>query len=964
MRIREHVRGCEACKIALSVANGISRSTDADVTDEPVTLATGTTVGRFLIVEPVGRGAMGQVYSAYDPALDRKVALKFLTAQAPGDLDDPRALRLLREARALATVAHPNVVTVHDLGVFDGHPYVAMEFVDGTTLGGWLEARERSTREILDAYAAAGAGLVAAHARGLVHRDFKPDNVLVGKDGRVCVTDFGLVRWAASDPELPPQQAGDVLLNDAAQTRTGALVGTPAYMAPEQLRGGVADARSDQFSFCVALWEALTGDRPFRGRTLVDLLSAIKRGRPSADGLPRSVANVLARGLAYDADARHGSMQLLLSRLQTGRRSLGWIAAAVGTALAGGVGFVAASPGVLDSAQAGYCAAVTDRLDSVWGPTHRETLARALREQSAPHLEPAVRSVLGRLDAYATQWTELVSSQCEAEAAGTVPTSVSAIRMACLQRRLDHAEALIVALTDAGPAALDHAVTAADKLPSLDSCLSDAVSAGRVGLDDPALSAELVTRIDSLVARATTQTNLGRLDDAALTADEGVTAARELGHKGLLTDALDVLGRIRLAQGQLEDALSVFVEGTESAVAARYHRGAYVALANRAFVLGGRRNEPDRAEELLELARAELEAAGGDAQLEADSLSVLATIKTRRGDFAAAVELYQAVVDKRESIAETSVNSAAIGYANLGSALNRIGRTSEGIEALRRAEAGLLETLGPRHRSVISVRGNLLSAQLALGKNAEVVTSARQAVADATVVLGADNPELGVLLGVLARAQFGTGDTLSALDNARRALRVFVVAFGEDHPNAVNERAFIVVILRRDGQREEALSELERVVAAAERDPSQGIQLADALRIRASFHVEAREHEAALAATERALQIQVEQYGEDSAVVAGSREARGLALLEVGRVDEGIAEMQKALRSLSTQRQQGHVGDAALGLSEARLAMVLATHRPNHERISGLVESARARLRDTPADSIAHDEAAQWLAAQ
>ncbi|MBL8743732.1 MAG: serine/threonine protein kinase, partial [Myxococcales bacterium] len=252
--------------------------------------AVGQTIGRYRVIGRLGEGGMGAVLAAHDPELDRTVALKILHESAGDERGELRD-RLAREARAMAKLAHPNVVAVYDVGAdpASGQLFVTMELVDGTTLRDWLRT-PRSSRAILDVFMAAGTGLAAAHAAGLVHRDFKPENVLVGRDGRVRVGDFGLARpprgAAASDAPLSPTL-----------TRTGAIIGTPAYMAPEQFLGEAADARSDQFAFAVALFEALRGERPFAGASLRELSENVVAGRlsPSVASGPRWHRRFFAR---------------------------------------------------------------------------------------------------------------------------------------------------------------------------------------------------------------------------------------------------------------------------------------------------------------------------------------------------------------------------------------------------------------------------------------------------------------------------------------------------------------------------------------------------------------------------------------------------------------------------------------------------------------------------------------------
>jgi eukaryotic-like serine/threonine-protein kinase len=288
-------------------------------------LDTGARLGRYLIIERVGSGAMGVVYGAYDPELDRKIALKLLKGSEVGREDAGRA-RLLREAKAMARLAHPNVIAVHDVGIFDGQVFLAMEFLGGGTLKSWLGARPRHWREVRDAFVSAARGLAAAHAAGLVHRDFKPENVLLDRDGRPRVVDFGLAREAAAGAQEGTDAVGFAATAESSGnhletlTRTGTIMGTPAYMAPEQIVGDATDERTDQFSFCVALYEALYGERPFHGESLLQLLHNVSEGDlepvPENRAVPAWIRRAVLRGLKADPAQRWPSMAPLIAALE------------------------------------------------------------------------------------------------------------------------------------------------------------------------------------------------------------------------------------------------------------------------------------------------------------------------------------------------------------------------------------------------------------------------------------------------------------------------------------------------------------------------------------------------------------------------------------------------------------------------------------------------------------------------
>jgi hypothetical protein len=303
--VRAHLDTCDACR---ELVAGLVRTLVSAEPDEQTarTLPRGTNLARYVVLDPIGRGGMGVVYSAYDPELDRKVALKLLRSDVETSAAAAGRSQLLAEAQAMARLSHPNIITVFDVGTWQEEVFFAMEFLKGQTLRLVQNADDVRPQRMLDVYLAAGAGLAAAHAAGLIHRDFKPENVLVGDDGRVCVTDFGLAR-AAHDVDTK-------------------MAGTPAYMAPEQWRGAPADVRTDQYSYCVALHEAIYGSRPLRASVASEDKVPLKKAR-----VPPGVGRVLARGLEAQPEARWPSMDALVFALGEARRpvrtwSLGLVA--------------------------------------------------------------------------------------------------------------------------------------------------------------------------------------------------------------------------------------------------------------------------------------------------------------------------------------------------------------------------------------------------------------------------------------------------------------------------------------------------------------------------------------------------------------------------------------------------------------------------------------------------------------
>ncbi|MEM7152652.1 MAG: serine/threonine-protein kinase [Myxococcota bacterium] len=442
--------------------------------------------GRYEVGPRLGAGAFGEVYESTDPRLDRKVALKLLHRGATS----VQIERLRREAQAMAQVEHPNLVAVFEIGHAEDRDFIAMELVAGTTLAGWAEGNPADDpgrwRRALAMLLAAGRGLVAAHERGVVHRDFKPANVLVGEDGVVKVADFGLASIGAPDsttdsPERHSTDPGDDPPLDSAHHRltlTGTVMGTPRYMSPEQHRGAVADLRSDQFCFAVSAWEVLHGVPPFTASSLPGLLADIEQGSmspPAVAAVPGAVNTVLRRAMAVNPAGRHPSMKHLLAALSRAstapRRRAGLLAATLG---------VAAGALAIGFAMRGDPASSTARCDPedaraeaqrVWNDTRRQAVARALADTAVPYAETTRDTVERTLDEFTAEWAEARTDACRSTwIEATAPPEDLDRRVACLRDGLANAEALVVRLEGATAALAQRAPSAAAALPSPARC--------------------------------------------------------------------------------------------------------------------------------------------------------------------------------------------------------------------------------------------------------------------------------------------------------------------------------------------------------------------------------------------------------------------------------------------------------------------------------------------------------------
>jgi len=515
-------------------------------------------VGRFHVLERIGRGGMGRVYAAYDPDLDRRIALKLVRADDGGTRD-----RLLGEAQALARLSHPNVVPVHDVEVIGDEICIVMEFVRGQTVRAWRSAAPRSWREVLGVYRQVGEGLEAAHAAGLVHRDVKPDNAIVGADGRVRVVDFGLAR-----PMVATAAAASPGGEPTAAVTTPA--GTPRYMAPEQAAGGAVAAAADQYAFCVALREALGDAAPW-------------------------LAPALDRGTAADPTARFASMSELLRALARDpaairRRRLLAAAAAVVLAGAGAIaGAVwagrapAVAPVAVPVAAIEPCSGGTGEIAAVWNLGKRAALARQLASAGAYGAASAPR-LLGALDGYAQRWAASHRAACLAHRRGEHTGDLLDRRMACLARSRSALAAALEVLPPRADVALPEASLAVAALPALEACDDLARLLGAA--PPPAAIAGEVARLDGELARAAVLLEAGRPDEARDIAGAAVNRARRIDHAPVLARGLVSLGRAAMALEPRRRAVAPLREATAVALRTGDDALAVEAYARRAWIEG------------------------------------------------------------------------------------------------------------------------------------------------------------------------------------------------------------------------------------------------------------------------------------------------------------------------------------------------------------------------------------------
>ncbi|MEM6988997.1 MAG: serine/threonine-protein kinase [Myxococcota bacterium] len=683
--------------------DGASLSDDGDEDDGLPLPEPNSRMGRYVVLDAIGQGGMGVVYTAYDHELDRKVALKLLRVHqnSSESVTEGRA-RLVREAKAMAQLAHPNVVTVHDVGTIDGRVFVAMEYVDGRNLRSWMLDRKHGWRDALEIFKQAGRGLAAAHEAGLVHRDFKPDNVLVGKDGRVRVTDFGLAR-ASATVDIP---RGDhrPSCSDGDLTIPGRIMGTLGYMAPEQTDGRPTDAKMDQFAYCVALFEALTGRRPFLGRTRDDLREAVEEGniqpwsrRGRKNLTPLWLRQIVERGLDLEPGKRWPSMHALIEQLERRPLRLKWLGATAAAVVAtGGIWAGAAAA----SSSTSQCEGAERHLAGVWDDDRRATARDAVLGAGTSHAPGTWDRLQDTLDDYTQSWVAMRTEACEATASGEQSGQLLDRRMACLDRRLDEVGALVDVLSEADDNVTDRAVWAAASLPMLSPC-ADAVAlaASATRPQDPEHAAA-VNKLRSELARAQAWGLVDKADRGLQIAADVAQRSEALDHAPLHAESLHVLGRMQARLGQSAAAEDTLSEAAMLAAAHKHEGVAAAAATDMMAVVGTATGEYKKGLLWGWYAESAVQRMGKGGVHEADMLDGLGDVMAAHGKLEEARTHYERAIDVRRELLGNDHPTVALSLSRLA----EVSRRSGSVDTARTHYEAALEiqerALGSLHPDV------------------------------------------------------------------------------------------------------------------------------------------------------------------------------------------------------------------------------------------------------------------------
>lgn len=791
-RVESHVSQCTSCR---SLVAQLLRALRPDEVAGP---RKGMVVGRYVVLEPVGAGALGEVFAAYDTTLERTVALKWLYPSISGTDRAVQRDRLVAEARALAKVQHPNVVAIHDVEAQGAHDVIVMELVRrGASLRSTL-ANGAPWRDVISSFIDAGKGLGAAHAAGVVHRDFKPDNVLRDETGRVLVVDFGLARPLAVG-------AGP------ADSMRSTLSGTPAYLAPERWLGAPANAASDQFSFCVSAYECLGGKLPFEDRDTDARLTAMKRGPPPLPArlkVPAAIEKALARGMLFDPAHRWPSIDALTAALVSASRpqtSRSWAFAAAAVLALGGL--VAAR---FESRN--RCGSAGSSVAAVWNAGRRDAVRASFLATQHPSAQQLADRVTDALDRAAGQLATLRVTACQATVLEGESDAVLALRNACLSRRASDLDALATVFQNADTRMVERAVGAIEQLPSPRECLEVSARVAVEPMPEGAARAQVEAQIPK-VSQVRALRLAGKTKDSAALAQSLIPDVRTAAWRPLIAEALIEWSNSLERLGKYDDARAHWVEGLELALAADDLSQAYDATVGLAYLDGVSAPRAQAAEAWVAMARGLIEPAG--LRGSASALRVTnaeGIIALRTNHQADAARIFAKMEQTLNALGEGKTVGSARLIQNLGVALREAGDAEKGLEASKRSLAIMEAVLAPNHPDVAAALNNIGSALADLKRYDEAEPYYRRCVELREALYGPDAPALATPHYNLGELAFRRGDGTTALVEYGRSRVLVEKASGPDADDVFDARMGEGLALGLLGRQQEALATLEAVL--------------------------------------------------------------------------------------------------------------------------------------------------------
>ncbi len=936
-----------------------------DQSDEPEApaLARGTSVGRYLVAARIGKGGMGEVYQAFDPDLNRPVALKLLTV-SKGKQNDSQQLeldrsRLLREAQALAQLAHPNVVTVFDVGTYANAVFVAMELIEGQTLKEWLGGAVRSRAEIMQVLRAAGEGLAAAHAVGIVHRDFKPANIIIGKDTRVRVLDFGLARAvdpaeaAASqekstvEPDLDLSESlSDSLakrlatksmessgsLLSSSLTQVGSIVGTPNYMAAEQHLGRPVDERCDQFAFCVVLYEALYGQRPYQGKTFRELVENVTLGKitplPEPDQIPSWIKNIILTGLTPDPDQRFPALRVLLEELdkdpegarrQIRARRRRWVSIGAGVILVLFASAFGLWYGTTRAAR--LCQGAEDKLIGIWDDQVRLAMGKRFKSTQRPYAGDTFERVAKILDHKSAAWVAMHTEACEATRVhGTQSDKLLDLRMQCLEKRLVEMQALCeLFVRQADEEMVDRAVQAALALSHLRPCTNTQALTEDFPLPDEPAVRSRIADLQRRLSKVTVLQRAGRYREGLAQASKLAQEASKIDYPPLPAQALFLLGSLQWHSGDAKTAAPTLKQAMIAAAVAKLDILRARAGSELVYVKGYQQARYELALEIGDLVLADVKRAGNKPALVAGLLRNLGVILVQQGNFDLALIKFTRALAQAKlalgpdhpdvAVAHMSLGNVlysmrkldeagkhherareifvhalgpghpkvALSLINLGNISNKRGQTTQALTKYEQALAILSQAIGPEHPNVGRVTSNIGDVLVELGKFSEAWTYFFRAQNILEQALGSDHPDLARVWSKMGTVLCGKHQPAEARQYFERARVIFEKTFGPDHPSVAEALSDLGESWLATDQPARALPLLKRSLSSCESSPGNPVLAAETrFRLSRALWATKIDRDRALTLARQALDI----YR-----AAGPAQAKARGRIEVWLVD-------------------------------------------------------------------------------
>ncbi len=927
-------------------------------------------LGRYLVLHRVGSGGMGVVYAAYDPELDRKVAIKLLRSGADASVVRER---LVREAQVMARLSHPNVVVVYDVGTFGQHVFLAMEFVQGVTLREWLEqvlsagGVGGTWRTVLAMFVQAGRGIAAAHEAGIIHRDFKPDNVLVDTKGRARVTDFGLAR-ATVDPNehttTDRVRAADVFLG--VDTREAAMIGTPSYMSPEQFAGERGDARSDQFSFCVALWEGLFGQRPFVADNLLALAAAVTSGAlpeaPRRSGVPRWLVATLHRGLANRSEDRFPTMDALLTALERGqsraRLRRGLVAVTAG---AMGVAAVLGIQQLQRARAADACDEAGERIAELWHAERRNAVREALLATGTSYGATTAQKVMPWIDAQAMQWKSARTEIClDGELRRRLDPPQTERALECLDERWTQLESLLGELEHADAAIGQRAVAAAAGLAPVAAC-RDTEQLARVPSPPPA-QRDAIRELRGRLWRADAAYLAGKYDDAIAALEPLLQESIELGWPRLVAEVRASLGKAYTKRGDHELARAALVDAYIAAADVGASRLAGAAAAQLVQVIGIRLARHDEAFLWGRLAEVELHRIGANDELPWATLyGHLGTVHNAAGHRDEALSFGQKALEIRERVLGPEHPEVAANLHNIASIHRERDEYALAKELCERALSIQKRALGEEHPDIARALANLANVYGEMGDHAAALVIYENAARIQEQAMGPGHFELAKMLGNIGTLHYHMHAFDDALRVHQRALAISEKQLGEDHPDVATILSNIGITKNAMGQHEEAIALHRRVleIREAKLGPDHVLVGAGLINL-AGAQRESKAYDDALETYRRALELTEKKVGPTHLQVASCSDGIARTLVMAGRPSEAIAPAERSLAI----REAAHVKPLVKAEVQLTLARALVDTGGDRARARALAEAARdafAAGGENFAKELA--EANAWLAA-